>query len=141
MIHLLDVNVLLALCDPAHPHADAARHFFSASLARNGWATCPLVENGFLRIFGARQYPGGPRSPQAARPILAGLLAFPGHQFWEDDITLTSASVFPKLPPADDLTDIYLLALAVKHGGRFATFEACIDATLIPGGSAALLKL
>jgi len=141
MIHLLDVNVLLALCDPAHPHAEAARHFFSANLARNGWATCPLVENGFLRIFGARKYPGGPRSPQAARPVLAGLLAFPGHQLWEDDITLTAASVFPKLPPADDLTDIYLLALAVKHKGRFATFDAGIDATLIPGGPGALLIL
>ncbi len=141
MIHLLDLNVLIALCDPAHPHAAAARNFFSASLARNGWATCPLVENGFLRIFGARKYPGGPRSPQAARPVLAGLLAFPGHQFWEDDITLTASSAFPNLPPADDLTDIYLLALAVKHGGRFATFDAGIDATLVPGGSAALLKL
>ena len=141
MIHLLDLNVLIALCDPAHPHATAAQRFFGASLARNGWATCPLLENGFLRIFGARKYPGGPGSPQAARPILAGLLATPGHQFWEDDLTLTDASVFPNLPAADDLTDLYLLALAVKHNGRFATFDQGIDASLIPGGPAAILKL
>lgn len=141
MIHLLDVNVLIALCDPAHPHATAALRFFSANLARNGWATCPLLENGFLRIFGARKYPGGPGSPQAARPILAGLLAAPGHQFWEDDLTLTAATVFPNLPAAEDLTDIYLLALAVKHSGRFATFDRNIDASLIPGGPAAILKL
>ena len=141
MIHLLDINVLIALCDPAHPHAMAAQRFFGAGLARNGWATCPLVENGFLRIFGARKYPGGPGSPQAARPILAGLLATPGHQFWEDDLTLTDASVFPNLPAADDLTDIYLLTLAVKHSGRFATFDQSIDASLIPGGPAAILKL
>jgi uncharacterized protein len=137
MIHLLDINVLIALCDPAHPHAAAARAFFGASLARHGWATCPLVENGFLRIFGSRKYPGGPGSPQAARHLLAGLLATPGHQFWPDDLSLTAAGVFPNLPASDDLTDIYLLGLAVKHQGRFATFDAGIDATIIPGGSAA----
>ena len=55
--------------------------------------------------------------------------------------TLTDASVFPNLPAADDLTAIYLLALAVKHSGRFATFDQSIDASLIPGGPAAILKL
>ncbi len=62
MIHLLDINVLIALCDPVLPHAAAAQMFFGGGLARNGWATCPLVENGFLRIFGSRKYPGGPGS-------------------------------------------------------------------------------
>ena len=137
MIHLLDVNVLIALCDPAHPHAAAARGFFGASLARHGWATCPLVENGFLRIFGSRKYPGGPGSPQSARFLLAGLLATPGHQFWQDDLTLLATGVFPNLPSSDDLTDIYLLGLAVKHGGRFATFDARIAASIVPGGPAA----
>ena len=137
MIHLLDINVLIALCDPAHPHAAAARNFFAAGLARDGWATCPLVENGFLRVFGARKYPGGPGSPQAARQILASLLATPGHQFWSDDLTLMDAHIFPKLPASDDLTDLYLLAIAVKHHARFATFDAGIDAASVPGGLAA----
>ena len=137
MIHLLDINVLIALCDPAHPHAAAARTFFGGGLARSGWATCPLVENGFLRILGARQYPGGPGSPQAARHIIAGLLATPGYQFWQDDLTLTAAGDFADLPAADELTDLYLLGLAVRHGGRFATFEQRIDAAIIPGGPAA----
>ncbi|MEI6568594.1 MAG: TA system VapC family ribonuclease toxin [Verrucomicrobiota bacterium] len=141
MIHLLDINVLLALCDPAHPHAAAARDFFSGGFSRNGWATCPLVENGFLRILGSRKYPGGPGSPQGARPILSGLLATPGHQFWEDDLTLTAANVCLTLPASEAITDIYLLALAVKHKGRFATFDQSIDASLVPGGPAALLKL
>ena len=137
MIHLLDINVLIALCDPAHPHARAARGVFGAGLARYGWATCPLVENGFLRIFGSRKYPGGPGSTQAARHILTGLLATPGHQFWQDDLCLTAASAFPNLPASDDLNDIYLLGLAVNHRGRFATFDAGIEASLIPGGPAA----
>ncbi len=141
MTHLLDINVLIALCDPAHPHAAAARRYFSTGVTRDGWATCPIVENGFLRVFGSRKYPGGPGSPQAARPILAGLLATPGHQFWQDELTLIAANIFPNLPAAEDLTDIYLLALAVKRGGRFATFDQGLDASLVSGGEPALLKL
>jgi len=137
MIHLLDINVLIALCDPAHPHAAAARDFFSARLARNGWATCPLIENGFLRIFGSRKYPGGPGTPQAARQILAGILASPGHQFWPDDLSLCDVARFPSLPGSLALTGLYLLALAVKQGGRFATFDGGIDASLLPGGISA----
>jgi len=137
MIHLLDINVLIALCDPANPHWAAARRLLTAKLTRDGWATCPLVENGFLRIFGGRRYPGGPGSPQAARTVLVRLLATAGHQFWPDDLTLTDPRTFPGLPTSDDLTDVYLLALAVKHGARFATFDAGINPTLIPGGAAA----
>lgn len=134
MIHLLDVNVLIALCDPAHPHALAATHFFAEGPMRDGWATCPLTENGYLRIFGSARYPGGPGSPQAARPILASLLASPGHQFWPDDLTLTASSAYPDLPESAHLTDVYLLALAAKRRGRFATFDQRIDPTLVPGG-------
>ncbi len=137
MIHLLDVNVLIALCDPAHPHAAAALKFFGGGITRDGWATCPLVENGFLRIFGSRKYPGGPGSAQAARLILAGMLSTPGHQFWRDELSLIDTRTFPTLPDSDHLTDLYLLALAVKHEGRFATFDQKIDATLIPGGPGA----
>lgn len=141
MIHLLDVNVLIALCDPAHPHHPAARSFFTSGLTRNGWATCPIVENGFLRIFGGRKYPGGPGSPQAARTFLARLIAMGGHQFWPEDLTLTDAQMFPGLTVSEDLTDLYLLGLAVKHGGRFATFDEGIDTSLIPGGAAAYFAI
>ncbi len=137
MIHLLDTNVLIALCDPAHPHRPAARNFLTSGLTRDGWATCPLVENGFLRILGARTYPGGPGSPQAARLVLARLLAVGGHQFWPEDLSLADTLTFPALPVSDGLTDLCLLGLAVKRGGRLATFDRGIDPTLIPGGRAA----
>jgi uncharacterized protein len=137
MIHLLDINVLIALCDPAHPHAAAARKAFTAELTCDGWATCPLIENGFLRILGSRKYPGGPGSAQAARHLLTGILATPGHQFWPDDLSLTSVDIFPHLPASENITDFYLLALAVKHGGRFATFDRTVPASLLPGGPSA----
>ena len=141
MIHLLDINVLIALCDPAHPHASPARHFFQSTLARDGWATCPLVENGFLRILGDPRYPGGPGNPQSARLILDGVLASPGHQFWPDDSSLTDRIVFPTLPSSKHLTDLYLLGLAIKHGARFATFDHSLDASILPGGPAAYFPI
>jgi len=141
MIHLLDINVLIALCDPAHAHASPARHFFQSTLAGDGWATCPLVENGFLRIFGDPRYPGGPGNPQLARLILDGVLASPGHQFWPDDLSLADRLVFPALPTSKHLTDLYLLGLAVKHGARFATFDHSIDASILPGGPAAYFPI
>jgi len=141
MIHLLDINVLIALCDPAHPHAAAAGRFFASGLTRTGWATCPLVENGFLRILGSPRYPGGPGSPQAARHLLSGLRSAPGHQFWPDDLTLADSGAVPVLPSSEHLTDAYLLALAVRHGGRLATFDSQIDPSRIPGGRKAYLLL
>ncbi len=71
------------------------------------------------------------------RPLLDALRAAPGHQFWPDDISLMDIHIFPTLPASKHLTDLYLLALAVKHGGRFATFDESIDASLIPGGPVA----
>jgi toxin-antitoxin system PIN domain toxin len=141
MIHLLDINVLIALCDPAHPHASPARHFFQSTLSGDGWATCPLVENGFLRIFGDHRYPGGPGNPQSARLILDGLMASPGHQFWPDDLSLADPIAFPSLPTSKHLTDLYLLGLAVKHGARFATFDHSMDPSILPGGPAAYFPI
>ena len=141
MMYLLDINVLIALCDPAHPHASPARHFFQSTLSRDGWATCPIVENGFLRIFGDRRYQGGPGDPQAARLILDGVMAAPGHQFWSDDLSLGDLLHFPALPASKHLTDLYLLGLAVKHGARFATFDHSMDPSILPGGPAAYFPI
>ncbi|MFM8419046.1 MAG: VapC toxin family PIN domain ribonuclease, partial [Verrucomicrobiota bacterium] len=62
----------------------------------------------------------------------------PGHQFWPDDVTLTDDRLYPQLPGSKHLTDHFLLALAVKHGGRFATCDTGINAALVPGGQCVL---
>jgi uncharacterized protein len=136
MIHLLDANVLIALIDPAHPHHTAATRFFP-TVQRAGWATCPLVENAFLRILGRPEYRGGPGSPELARHLLRHYQAAPGHRFLPDDLSLCDLPRFPTLPRPLALTDLYLLGLAVRHGGRFATFDRGLDATLVAGGAAA----
>ncbi len=138
MITLLDASVLIALGDAGHAHAEAALHFFQHRAVREGWATCPLTENAFLRIQGRSGSVGSLGSTFQARRVLASLLGAPGHCFWPDDLSLVNDRLLPVLPPAGDLTDLYLLALAVKHGGRLATFDQRIDPALVPGGAAAL---
>jgi len=134
MIQLLDANVLIALADSAHPHRAAALRFFERRAVPEGWATCPLTENAFLRIQGRSGSDRSIGSTREARLVLATLLAAPAHHFWPDDLSLADERLFPVLPPFADLTDIYLLALAVKNGGRFATFDSKIDPAFVPGG-------
>jgi len=136
MITLLDINVLIALADSGHPHHAPANRFFP-QVQSTGWATCPITENGFLRIVGRLEGDLASNSPTVTRILLRGVLAKSGHQFWPDDVSLMDARLFPSLPKSKALTELYLLGLAVKHGGRFATFDENIDASLVPGGSAA----
>ena len=138
MTYLLDVNVLIALGDTNHSHRAAALRFFEKRAVVEGWATCPLIENAFIRIFGGPRYPYGPCSTAEARRVLNSFRAAPGHQFWPDDISLTETKLLASLPTAGHLTDLYLLALAVKNGGKLATLNAIINPTHIVGGASAL---
>lgn len=141
-MNLLDVNMLIALCDADHVHRPAAKRWFRANAAA-GWATCPLTENGLLRVMGHATYPRGPGSPDAVRPLLQRLRSLPGHQFWEDSISLADDRAIPSLRrvTARHLTDLYLLALAVRHTGSFVTLDSRIDPNQVPGGRKALVVI
>jgi len=120
---LFDVNALLALFDPDHASQSKARTWWAAH-ADGGWATCPLTQNGFVRIMSQRSYPGNRPPAEAISALHAGVVD-PSHEFWPDDISVTDPDVFDRsrvLGPTQ-LTDIYLLALAVRHGGRLVTFD------------------
>lgn len=134
---LLDINILIALADPDHEHHGKAESFFLANHDR-GWATCPITENGFVRIIGNSSYPKGPRSTDAACTILKQLCAQPGHRFWPDDLSLRGAL---NLPRSKHLTDHYLLSLALHRQGRLVTLDRHINASLIPGGVGAYVVL
>jgi toxin-antitoxin system PIN domain toxin len=136
---LLDVNVLIALIDPSHVGHDDAHHWFSATGAQS-WATCPLTENGVIRIIGHPKYPNSPGSPAAVVPIFARLRALPGHVFWQDNISLVASDLVDveQIVTPHQVTDSYLLALAVVHGGTLATFDRRLSAKTVRRGRAAL---
>lgn len=130
---LLDVNVLVALLDPEHIHHDSAHVWFGASRA-GGWATCPITENGALRILSSPQYSSPPFTCQEVAKRLMSLLGLPGHVFWEDHISLCDAALFDlSRSSGRQLTDIYLLGLAVKNAGRLATFDTRISLSAVVG--------
>ena len=136
-MYLLDINILIALADPDHEHHGKAESFFPAN-HRLGWATCPITENGFVRIISSSSYPRGAENTDAACSILKQLCAHEGHRFWPDDLSLRSASV---LPVSKHLTDHYLLSLAMHRQGKLATLDRHINASLIPGGVDAYVVL
>ena len=131
---LLDVNVLIALVDPTHVQHDAAHDWF-AQQGRKAWATCPLTENGLVRVVGHARYPNSPGTPAAVLPLLATLRSLPGHAFWPDDISLLDTQVADsaRIHGPRQITDLYLLALAVRHRGQFVTFDASVSLDAIKG--------
>ena len=136
-VYLLDVNVLLALSDPMHVHHDAAHHWFS-SVGSAEWATCPLTENGFVRISSHPKYPNRPGDGALVLGILRKLCTADGHRFWGEDISLRSIVQPGAIITHSQITDIFLLGLAVHKGGSLATFDRGIPAKVVEGGSEAL---
>lgn len=142
MIVLLDINVLIARADPAHLFHPRAVTWMS-TLKNASIATCPITENGFLRIYGNPVYPGGPGSPAAACQLLTAIRSLPQHVFLPDDVSLDDLSRIPSLTGANhqQLTDLYLLSLAVRHSSVFATFDRRIDPKWVIGGLGSLLRI
>src|SRR5215210_3860604 len=89
---LLDINVLIALFDSAHTHHEAA-HAWWAKKGNTSWATCPLTENGFVRIASHPKYPNSPGDSNATLELLREFCAGSGHVFWPDDVTLRECLV------------------------------------------------
>ena len=139
MTFLLDVNVLIALIDPTHvSHGDVHRWFALEGSA--SWATCPMTENGVLRIVGNPRYPNTPGSPAVVAVVLGRLRALPGHVFWPDDISLLDRRhvAAEQVLAAGQVTDSYLLALAVAHGGRLASLDRRLSVAAVRGGKGGL---
>ncbi len=125
---LLDVNMLIALGDARHPHHARAQTWRQAEMAPHGWASCPLTENGFLRIVTQPSYKNPVPFPEALA-VLQRLVARPDHEFWPDDASILDAALIDhtRLLSPKKITDVYLLALAVKHGGRLVTLDTGIS--------------
>lgn len=142
MTYLLDVNVVIALIDPDHTLHDPA-HLWLSSLGRQSWATCPTTENGVLRIVGHPNYRNSPGNPAAVVEALSDLSTLPGHVFWPDDISLLDRSKVDsdRLLTSGQITDSYLLALAIAHGGQLATFDRRLIPDAVHDGVKALYQI
>ena len=130
---LLDVNVLIALLDVDHMHHQAAKRWLRDNV-RNGWATCPLTENGCVRIMAQPAYPNRLPASQVAERLRAAS-ATKHHQFWPDEVSLLTQGVvdWRRVFGPRQISDLYLLALAVARRGRFVTFDAHIDPATVIG--------
>jgi toxin-antitoxin system PIN domain toxin len=133
------VNVLIALIDPVHVDHDRAHDWF-AKHGQASWATCPITENGVLRIVGHRSYPNSPGPPVAVAAILKQFCELPGYKFWADNISLVGNSHTDpsRLLSSGQLTDTYLLALAKAHKGALATFDSRLVIGAVSNGRASL---
>jgi uncharacterized protein len=130
---LFDVNVLIALFDPGHVHHERAHEWWGLN-RKGGWASCPITQNGFVRILSQPRYPNTVTTLTAMR-LLQSATMREGHVFWPDDISLVDEKIFDskRILGPKQLTDIYLFALAVKNRGRLATFDATIPLTAVCG--------
>jgi len=139
MTFLLDVNVLIALIDSRNSQHQAAHEWFSR-VGQESWATCPLTENGVLRVVGNPRFPNSPGSPQAVAVSLESLLGQQGHEFWADDISFLDRGRFDihRLLNASQVTDSYLLALAIAHGGKLATLDQRLITDAVRNGAQGL---
>ncbi|BCX80846.1 conserved hypothetical protein [Methylomarinovum caldicuralii] len=138
---LLDVNVLIALLDGAHSHHGLAKQWLAAELDQGrGWASCPITQNGCVRIMSSPAYPGN-FTPVDVALRLSKAVAHPSHQFWAADVNLLDGQSldWQKILGHRQITDAYLLALAVHHKGRFVTFDRRVSTTSVPGAGAAHL--
>jgi hypothetical protein len=133
---LLDVNVLIALLDDAHVFSRRANEWLESTPRRI--ATCPIVENGVIRIMGAPSYSATHRAtPEQIAQGLSSLIEAVDHEFWPDDVSLLDETLvdFSRLHGHRQVTDAYLLALAVRRGGAIASFDTALPLTAVRGAS------
>ena len=138
--YLLDVNVLIALLDPAHAHHDRAHDWFGGP-GKEDWISSPTTENGTVRVASHPKYSN-------AQPVatvlesLGSLMLVGRHRFVPDAVSLLDPDVMrAKLLSSSQVTGTYLLQLAVSLSARLATFDTRIVTTAIPLGREALFLI
>ncbi len=138
---LLDVNVLVALMWPTHEFHHRVQEWF-ARRASHGWATCPFTEAGFVRIVANPAFSPDALTPQEALALLRANLRPPHHHFWSEDISFSDA-VDPfrnMLLGHQQVSDAYLLGLAIYKKGKLITLDRSVSG-LLPPGSPERLRL
>ena len=122
--YLLDLNALIALAEPDSVHYQAIERWYDSS-GKDDWGVCPLTEAGFIRVTTNPAYRGTSRTIEQATAILAELASFPGYRYWAitDKWAVLTAPFADRVLGHQQVTDAYLLGLAVKEKGVLVTFD------------------
>jgi len=131
---LLDVNVLVALFWPRHEQHEQVRGWFRTNASRH-WATCPITQAGFVRVASNPAMTPDAPSPAETLQLLRANLQHPGHIFWPDDLDVPAclALIGTQFRAYRQITDAYLLGLAIHRKGRFATLDRSAAALVRDG--------
>ena len=143
-VALLDVNVLVAISDDAHIHYVEAHRWLAAN-REFGWATCPITINGCVRILSSPTYRNLKASTAEVARRLRNFCDTSDHHFWPDSVSLLDETLFrmSAVTGHQNITDAYLLGLAVRNHGRLATFDWSIPLDAVLGarpGNLALIR-
>jgi len=128
---LLDVNVLIALMWPAHQSHSQVEDWFSRH-ASQGWATCPFTQAAFVRLLSNPAFSRDAVTPHEAITLLSANLKHRYHRYWDDEISFAEAvkEFEGRLVGHRQVTDAYLLGLAIHKKGKFATLDRSVQALL-----------
>ena len=131
--YLLDTNLLIALLWPSHERHELAVKWFTRHRAK-GWATCPITQAGFVRIVSNPAFSRDAVQPREAIQVLSANTVAKDHAFWPDELPVAEAVAFTsvRLMGHQQVTDAYLLGLAVRRGGVLATLDQRIAALTEP---------
>lgn len=126
MVFLIDINALLALAWPNHPHHETATGWF-ASVGEKGWATCATTELGFVRISSQPKFSRHHATPEEACRMLHAWVGVGKHAYWREDANGLRSKAFSTFLPAvtshHHVTDAFLAAVSIANGGRLATLD------------------
>ena len=129
-VNLLDVNMLIALAWPSHVHHEVALDWFTKNVS-TGWASCPLTQCAFVRISSNPKIIPEAVTPREALALLGEIVSQPTHTFWQDDIEVLDEHVPTSfLVGHRQVTDAYLLGLAIQNNGRLVTLDNGISSLL-----------
>lgn len=129
--YLLDVNALVALFWPAHESHGHVQRWFARN-AKAGWATCPFTQAATVRILSNPAFSPDALTVEEATDMVSSSLEHPNHRFWPDSISFKQA-VEPfrgHIIGHQQVTDAYLLGLAIQRGGKIATLDRGVSALL-----------
>jgi len=141
-VPLLDVNVLVALAWPQHIHHAPAQAWFAARRP-SSFATCPVTQSGFVRVSSNPRAIPQARSPADAHALLATIATLPGHEFWDDDVDLSTSRHFAweRIATHGHVTDAHLIAVAIRHKGQLVTLDRALAALVPPGAPASVVRV